>query len=120
MERPTVLCAGDLRLDPATRQVHRGEIAIDLTAKEFALLETFLRHPDTVLTRDALLQHCWDFAAETRSNVVDVHIRSLRDKIDRPFRVTSLETVRGAGYRLRRDGGRPIPQPTGRAEATRQ
>jgi two-component system OmpR family response regulator len=104
--RPTVLYAGDLRLDPATRQVWRGHSDISLTAKEFALLEAFLRHPGVVLTRDALLQRCWDFAYEVGSNVVDVHIRSLRDKIDRPFRVTSVETVRGAGYRLRRDGGR--------------
>jgi two-component system OmpR family response regulator len=107
IERPTVLCAGDLRLDPATRQVHRGESEVDLTTKEFTLLATFLRQPDVVMTRDALLHRCWDFAAETHSNVVDVHIRSLRDKIDRPFDVVSLETVRGAGYRLRRDGGRP-------------
>jgi two-component system OmpR family response regulator len=104
--RPTVLCAGDLRLDPATRQVWRGRADISLTAKEFALLETFLRHPGAVLTRDVLLRRCWDFAFAAGSNVVDVHIRSLRDKIDRPFRVTSVETVRGAGYRLRRDGGR--------------
>jgi DNA-binding response OmpR family regulator len=106
-ERPTVLAAGDLRLDPATRQVCRGDTEIDLTAKEFALLEAFLRHPDAVLTREVLLRRCWDFTTETHSNVVDVHIRSLRDKIDRPFGVTTVETVRGAGYRLRRDGGRP-------------
>ncbi len=118
MQRPTLLCAGDLRLDPVTRQVHRGDTEIELTAKQFALLHTFLRHPDAVLTRDALREHCWDFAAETRSNVVDVHVRSLRDKIDRPFQVTSLETVRGAGYRLRRDGGRRA-RAAGRAEVTR-
>ncbi|OLB65260.1 MAG: DNA-binding response regulator [Actinobacteria bacterium 13_2_20CM_2_72_6] len=104
--RPTVLSAGDLRLDPASRQVWRGEVDISLTAKEFALLEAFLRHPGAVLTREALLRRCWDFAYAAGSNVVDVHIRSLRDKIDRPFRVTSVETVRGTGYRLRRDGGR--------------
>jgi two-component system OmpR family response regulator len=109
--RPTVLCAGDLELDPATRQVRRGVCEISLTAKEFALLEAFLRHPGAVLTRDVLLQRCWDFAYATGSNVVDVHIRSLRDKIDRPFGVASVETVRGAGYRLRRDGGRPTPAP---------
>jgi len=119
VERPTVLTAGDLRLDPATRQVHRGDTEITLTAKEFALLEAFLRHPGAVLSRDALLRHCWDFAAETQSNVVDVHIRALRDKIDRPFRVTSVETVRGAGYRLRRDGGRPTPHSVGRGQASR-
>ncbi len=107
IERPTVLCAGDLSLDPATRQVRRGDTDITLTAKEFALLEAFLRHPDAVLTREALLHRCWDFATHATSNVVDVHIRSLREKIDRPFGVTSLETIRGAGYRLRRDGGTP-------------
>jgi len=117
--RPTVLCAGDLSLDPATRVVRRGQVEIDLTAKEFALLEEFLRHPDTVLTREILLHRCWDFTAETHSNVVDVHIRSLRDKIDRPFQVVSLETVRGAGYRLRRDGGRPTPRPVGNAGVIR-
>lgn len=120
IERPTVLRAGDLRLDPATHQVHRGDVEVDLTAKEFALLEVFLRHPHAVLTRDALLARCWDFAAETRSNVVDVHIRSLRDKIDRPFDVVSLETVRGAGYRLRRDGGRPAIRPEADAGAIRR
>ncbi|OLE22763.1 MAG: DNA-binding response regulator [Actinobacteria bacterium 13_1_20CM_3_71_11] len=104
--RPTVLCAGDLRLDPADRRVWRGQIGISLTTKEFALLETFLRHPGAVLARDTLLRRCWDFAYAAGSNVVDVHIRALRDKIDRPFRVTSVETVRGVGYRLRRDGGR--------------
>jgi two-component system OmpR family response regulator len=98
--------AGDLCLDPATRRVSRGPTDIALTAKEFALLEAFLRHPGTVLTRDVLLGRCWDFAFAAGSNVVDVHIRALRDKIDRPFRVTSVETVRGVGYRLRRDGGR--------------
>jgi two-component system OmpR family response regulator len=107
VERPTVLCAGDLRLDPATRQVWRADTQVELTAKEFGLLESFLRHPDAVLSREVLLRRCWDFTAETYSNVVDVHVRALRDKIDRPFGVTSLETVRGAGYRLRADGGRP-------------
>jgi two-component system OmpR family response regulator len=107
VERPTVLCAGDLRLDPATRQVWRADTQVELTAKEFGLLETFLRHPDAVLSREVLLRRCWDFTTETYSNVVDVHVRALRDKIDRPFGVTSLETVRGAGYRLRADGGRP-------------
>ena len=106
--RPTLLAAGDLTLDPASRQVRRGPAEISLTAKEFALLEVFLRHPGVVLSRDALLRHCWDLAYETGSNVVDVHIRSLREKIDRPFRVSSVETVRGAGYRLRRDGGRVV------------
>ncbi|WP_280347395.1 winged helix-turn-helix domain-containing protein, partial [Nocardia neocaledoniensis] len=94
------LCAGDLRLDPVTHRVWRGETEIEVTAKEFALLETFLRHPGAVFTRQQLLEHCWDFAFESRSNVVEVHIRALRDKIDRRFGVTSLETLRGVGYRL--------------------
>ncbi len=116
--RPTVLCAGDLELDPASRQVRRGLAEISLTAKEFALLEAFLRHPGVVLSRDTLLRRCWDFAYETGSNVVDVHIRSLREKVDRPFQVASVETVRGAGYRLRRDGGRPVaPAADGRRPA---
>ncbi|AXB45293.1 DNA-binding response regulator [Prauserella coralliicola] len=105
--RPTVLTAGDLRIDPASRRCWRGETEIAVTAKEYALLEMFLRQPGVVLTRELLLEHCWDFAYESRSNVVEVHIRALRDKIDRPFAVVSLETVRGAGYRLRPDGGRP-------------
>ncbi|MGW1680223.1 response regulator transcription factor [Saccharopolyspora sp. NPDC002376] len=104
--RPTQLVAGDLRVDPSSRRCWRGADEIALTAKEYALLEEFLRRPGAVLTREALLEHCWDFAYESRSNVVDVHIRALRDKIDRRFGVSSLETVRGTGYRLRADGGR--------------
>jgi two-component system OmpR family response regulator len=99
-ERPTELRAGDLRLDPATRRVWRGEDEIALSAKEFALLETFMRRPGEVLSRLQLLEHAWDFAYENRSNVVDVYVRYLREKIDRPFGRESLETVRGAGYRL--------------------
>jgi two-component system OmpR family response regulator len=99
--RAPVLKAGDLRLEPATRRVWRGETEIDLSAKEFALLEEFLRHPGEVLSRFHLLEHAWDSAYENRSNVIDVYVGYLRDKIDRPFGVTSLETVRGAGYRLR-------------------
>jgi two-component system OmpR family response regulator len=83
-----------------------------LTTKEFGLLELLMRRPGTVLTRELLVEHCWDFAYESRSNVVDVHIRALRDKIDRPFRVRSIETVRGSGYRIRTDGG--VPQKTAR------
>jgi two-component system OmpR family response regulator len=103
-ERPIVLEVGDLRLDPASRQVWRADIEISLSAKEFALLETFMRRPGDVLTRLQLLEHAWDYAYETRSNVVDVYVRYLREKIDRPFGRRSLETVRGAGYRLRKDG----------------
>jgi len=102
-ERPAVLEVGDLRLDPATRRVWRGDTEVALSAKEFAVLEAFMRHPGDVLSRYQLLEHAWDYAYENRSNVVDVYVRYLRDKIDRPFGRSSLETVRGAGYRLRRD-----------------
>jgi two-component system OmpR family response regulator len=104
-ERPAVLEVGTLRLDPATRQAWRGEAEVDLSAKEFALLETFMRNPGDVLTRLDLLEHAWDYGYENRSNVVDVYVRYLRAKIDRPFGLDSIETVRGVGYRLRRDGG---------------
>jgi two-component system, OmpR family, response regulator len=103
-ERPAVVEVGDLRLDPARRQVWRGESEIRLSAKEFALLETFMRRPGQVLSRYQLLEHAWDYAYDNRSNVVDVYVRYLREKIDRPFGRASLETVRGAGYRLRADG----------------
>jgi two-component system OmpR family response regulator len=105
LERPTVLEVGDLKLDPATRRVWRGDTEVQLSAKEFALLETFMRRPDQVLSRLHLLEHAWDFAYENRSNVVDVYVRHLRSKVDEPFGRRSLETVRGAGYRLRADGG---------------
>jgi two-component system, OmpR family, response regulator len=103
VERPTVLEVGDLRLDPATRQVWRGDTEIHLSAKEFALLTTFMHRPGEVLTRFHLLEHAWDYGYEHRSNVVDVYVRYLRGKIDRPFGLDTLETVRGAGYRLRAD-----------------
>jgi two-component system, OmpR family, response regulator len=104
-ERPTVLEVGSLRLDPATREVWRKGVKVDLSTKEFALLETFMRRPGHVLSRLDLLDHAWDYAYENRSNVVDVYVRYLRAKIDRPFGLSSIETVRGAGYRLRGDGG---------------
>jgi two-component system OmpR family response regulator len=100
-ERPAVLTAGDLRLDPARREVRRGERRIELSAKEFALLETLLRRRGEVLSRLELIESAWDLAYEHRSNVVDVHIRRLRGKIDHPFGVTTIQTVRGVGYRLR-------------------
>jgi two-component system OmpR family response regulator len=104
VERPVVLEAGDLRLDPATREAWRGDTRVELSPKEFALLETFMRRPGQVLSRYQLLEHAWDYAYENRSNVIDVYVRYLRAKIDRPFGRASLETVRGAGYRLRPDG----------------
>ena len=105
VERPAVLEVGDLRLDPATWQVWRGEDEIALSAREFAVLETFMRRPGQVLSHLQLLDAAWDLGYEQRSNVVEVYVRYLREKIDRPFGIKSLETVRGVGYRLRRDGG---------------
>ena len=105
LARPTVIAVGDLRLDPASREVWRGDRRIDLSAREFALLETFMRRPGQVLTQPQLLESVWDLGYEQRSNVVEVYVRYVREKIDRPFGVTSLETVRGVGYRLRKDGG---------------
>jgi two-component system OmpR family response regulator len=105
VERPAVLEVGDLQLDPATREVRRGDTEVALSAKEFALLEAFMRRPGEVLTQLQLLEHAWDYDYENRSNVVEVYVRYLREKIDRPFGVKSIETVRGAGYRLRKDGG---------------
>jgi two-component system OmpR family response regulator len=105
-ERPTVIEVGELKLDPATRQVWRGEAEIELSAKEFTLLSVFMRNPGVVLSRMQLLEQAWEYDFEHRSNVIEVYIRYLRRKIDNPFGVASLETVRGAGYRLRKDGGR--------------
>jgi two-component system OmpR family response regulator len=103
--RPTVLEVGDLRLDPASRRTWRGEVELSLTSREFSLLETLMRHPGAVVGRFDLLEHVWDQSYENRSNVIEVYIGYLRDKVDRPFGRRSLETVRGAGYRLRADGG---------------
>jgi two-component system, OmpR family, response regulator len=103
-ERPAVLAVDDLTLDPAGKVVHRGGETLALTPKEFSLLEYFMRHPGEVLTRTRLIEHVWDFAFEGDSNVVEVYVRYLREKIDRPFGRESIETVRGVGYRLRADG----------------
>jgi two-component system, OmpR family, response regulator len=92
---------GDLELDPATRRVCRGGVEIALANKEIGLLELFMRRPDEVLSHYELLEHAWDMAYESRSNVIPVHIRRLRAKVDLPFGRRSIETVRGAGYRLR-------------------
>jgi DNA-binding response OmpR family regulator len=91
---------GDLRLDPIGHQAWRGEVVLGLTAKEFVLLETFMRNPNQVLTRSLLLSSAWDGEHEERSNVVDVLVAQLRAKVDRPFGRNSLRTVRGVGYRL--------------------
>jgi two-component system OmpR family response regulator len=104
-ERPAVLRVGDLVLDPASKKVIRANAPVDLTAKEFALLEYFMRHPGEVLGRTRIIEHVWDFAYEGDSNVVDVYVRYLREKIDRPFGRDSIETVRGTGYRMREAGG---------------
>jgi two-component system OmpR family response regulator len=101
--RPTQLVVDDLVLDPASRRVWRGETEIRLSTKEFTLLETLMRRPGMVLDRSQLLEYAWDYGYENRSNVVDVYIRYLRKKIDLPFQRSSIETVRGAGYRLRSD-----------------
>ena len=103
--RAGIVEVGDLRLDPAGHQVWRGVAEIALSAKEFALLETFMRRPGHVLSRLQLLEQAWEYDYEHRSNVIEVYVRYLRQKIDNPFGVRSIETVRGAGYRLRKDGG---------------
>jgi two-component system OmpR family response regulator len=105
-EKPTVLTAGDLRLDPAAHRAWRGDVELQLTAKEFTVLEAFMRRPGELLGKRAILEHGWDYAYEDRSNIVEVYVGYLRAKIDRPFGTESIETVRGAGYRLRADGGR--------------
>jgi two-component system OmpR family response regulator len=102
-ERPAVLSVGSLRLDPARRLVERGDSRVELSAKEFALLEAFMRRPGEVLTRLELIEQAWDFAYENRSNVIDVYISRLRRKLDEPFGTNSLETVRSVGYRLRQE-----------------
>jgi two-component system OmpR family response regulator len=95
--RPTVLTVGDLRLDPAARRVWHAGAELSLTTREFAMLELFMRHPGEVLSRFELLEHVWDDSYENRSNVIEVYVGYLRDKLDRE----TIETVRGAGYRLR-------------------
>ena len=104
VERPTTLEVGDLRLDPAERRVWRGEQEIELSTREFAVLELLMRRAGVALTRLQLLEGAWDMAFESRSNIVDVYVRYLREKVDRPFGRQSIETVRGVGYRLRKDG----------------
>ncbi|MET0863321.1 MAG: response regulator transcription factor [Nakamurella sp.] len=104
-ERPVVLSAGDLVLDPAARQVARGDTPIDLTAREFALLEYLMRHSGEVVSRFELLEHVWESYGASEANVVEVYIGYLRRKVDVPFGRRSVTTVRGAGYRLELDGG---------------
>ena len=103
-ERPPVLAAAGLTLDPAARSVARDGTEIELSSKEFALLHELMRNRGVALTRFHLLEHLWDSSYENRSNVVDVYIRYLREKVDEPFGTDSIETVRGVGYRLRTEG----------------
>jgi two-component system OmpR family response regulator len=102
--RQPTLTVGELRLDPATRRVWRGDAELELTTREFSLLEAFMRRPGEVLSRFDLLEAAWDGSYENRSNVIDVYVRYLREKVDRPFGARDIETVRGHGYRLRKDG----------------
>jgi two-component system, OmpR family, response regulator len=99
--RPAVLAEGDLKLDPATKRAWRGESELELSPKEFSLLEFFLRHPGAVLTRSQIIEAVWDFAYDGTSNVVDQYVNYLRRKVDTPFGRSDIQTVRGMGYRLR-------------------
>lgn len=103
--RPSILEVGDLRLDPATHLAWRGETQLNLSPREFALLELFLRHPGEVITRSRIIDTVWDFAFDGISNVVDQYVAYLRRKIDKPFGRQDLETVRGTGYRLQLPAG---------------
>jgi DNA-binding response OmpR family regulator len=104
-ERPTVLEAGDLRLDPAARRAWRGETELDLTAREFSMLAFLMRHPGDVVSKVQILDAVWDIDFEGDPNIVEVYVRHLRNKIDRPFHREAIETLRGAGYRLASNGG---------------
>jgi DNA-binding response OmpR family regulator len=104
-ERPAVLSAGDLRLDPATRRAWRGATELELTNRELSVLELLLRRRGEVLSKREILAHVWDFDFDGDPNIVEVYVRHLRDKLDRPFGRTAIETLRGAGYRLAADGG---------------
>ena len=104
-ERPVVLTAGDLSLDPAEHRCSRGEEAVSLTPREFAVLELLLRRKGEVLSKAEILEHVWDFAFDGDPNIVEVYVRYLRRKVDEPFGRRSIQTVRGVGYRLAADGG---------------
>lgn len=99
-ERPTVLEVGDLRLDPAVHRVWRGEVNVDLTPRQFSLLEFLMRHPDQAQSKTSILEHVWDFAYDGHPNIVEVYVRQLRQRIDEPFERASLQTVRMVGYRI--------------------
>jgi DNA-binding response OmpR family regulator len=104
-ERPAVLSAGDLRLDPASRRAWRGGTELVLTSRELSLLEVMLRRRGEVVSKREILAHVWDADFDGDPNIVEVYVRRLRDKLDRPFRRVAIETLRGAGYRLASDGG---------------
>jgi two-component system OmpR family response regulator len=104
-ERPAILRAGDLRFDPGTRRAFRGDAELTLTARETALLEFLLRHVGNVVSKAVIVDHVWEGEFEGPLNIVEVYIRHLRNKVDRPFGRASIQTVRGAGYRLAADGG---------------
>jgi DNA-binding response OmpR family regulator len=104
-ERPVVLESGDLRLEPAARRVWRGDVEVQLTPREFGVLEFLMRRRGEVVSKLDVLDHVWDYAFEGDPNIVEVYVRHLRNKVDRPFQRGSIETVRGAGYRLVEDGG---------------
>ena len=105
-ERPAILRVGDLTLDPATRRVARAGTPVELTPRQFSLLELLMASPETVLTRAQILEHVWDFAFDGDPNIVEVYISQLRHRIDEPFGTSSVQTVRGVGYRLAPDGSR--------------
>jgi two-component system OmpR family response regulator len=104
-ERPAVIEAGDLVLDPAARRVRRGDDDVELTAREFALLEYLMRRRGDVVSKTEILEHVWDYDFEGDPNIVEVYVRHLRNKLDRPYGRAAIETIRGAGYRLDADGG---------------
>ncbi|MEX0651653.1 MAG: response regulator transcription factor, partial [Actinomycetota bacterium] len=104
-ERPAVLEAGELSLDPATKRVARGDVEVSLTARELSLLECLIRRVGEVISKFEILEHVWDYEFDGDPNIVEVYIRHLRNKLDRPFGRESIETIRGVGYRLRTDGG---------------
>jgi len=104
-ERPTALAAGDLVLDPATHQVKRSDTVVELTGREFAILEFMMSRTGQVVSKSDILDHVWDFAFDGGPNIVEVYVRSLRKKIDIPFDRQAIVTVRGAGYRLDESGG---------------
>jgi len=104
-ERPAMLAAGDLRLDPASRRAWRGDTELALTARELSLLEFLLRRSGDVVSKREILAHVWDFDFDGDPNIVEIYVRHLRDKLDRPFGRAAIETLRGVGYRLAADGG---------------